>query len=139
MVGHGGLRRMRSGRRSVHRSVPGRRSATCRRLEWSFQLPFHHYVHIIVGIFEFAGITLALVYAYRRTRLDHSHCARIYRVLTKGAFIAYPLLAFAYLTNVLGSVIEGVFFVGFTMVVLTELFERSVTAPDVVDAPTDVC
>ena len=34
----------------------------CRNMEWSFQLPLQQYLHIVVGILEFGGITVALVF-----------------------------------------------------------------------------
>ena len=100
-------------------------SAACRHLEWSLQLPVHHYLHIVAGIVEFAGPTAALVLARRRTRGAPTTEARIYRFLARGACVAYPLLGLAYLTNVWGGVMEGVFFVGFTVVVVTQLVVRA--------------
>jgi len=102
-------------------------SAACRRLEWTLRLPLHHYVHIVAGIFEFGAVTLALALAYRRTRGQRSRAAVVYRIVGKVALPAYLLLGAAYLFNIWGGVMEAVFFVGFTTVVLLELFER----PDV--------
>jgi hypothetical protein len=42
-----------------------------------------------------------------------------------GAVIAYPLLGLAYLVSRLGGVIEGVFFIGFTVMVVVQLAERT--------------
>jgi hypothetical protein len=99
-------------------------SATCMSAERHFQLPLSQYVHDSAGVFEFAGITLALLLALRRARGERTRPARIYRLLAVAAAIAYPLLGFAYLVNRLGGVIEGVFFTGFTIMVLTQLAER---------------
>ncbi len=108
-------------------------SPACMRAEWHFQLPASQYVHDGAGIVEFAAITLALLLALWRTRRDArpdwpapgiSVPALSYRLLALGAVIAYPLLAVAYMTNRLGAVVEGVFFTGFTIMVLTQLTER---------------
>jgi len=99
-------------------------SAACRSLEWGFRLPGSHYIHIVAGIVEFGSITLALVFAYKRTHGSDTLSARIYHMLGKGAFAAYLLLAIAYLFNVMGSVIEPVFFLGFSIIVVLQLFER---------------
>jgi hypothetical protein len=100
-------------------------SARCRALEWHFQLPLQQYLHIAAGIAEFAAITAALVFAVQRTRAERTGAARAYRWLAAGAAAAYPLLGLAYLTSRLGSVIEAVFFLGFTVMVLTQLTERT--------------
>ena len=47
--------------------------------EFRFQLPSQQYLHIVAGILEFGGITLALFYAWRRTRNDETGTARIYQ------------------------------------------------------------
>jgi hypothetical protein len=99
-------------------------SAACMNAERHFQLPLSQYVHDGAGVFEFTGITLTLLLALRRTRGERTVPARIYRLLGVGACVAYPLLGLAYLFNRLGGVIEGVFFTGFTIMVLTQLAER---------------
>jgi hypothetical protein len=98
-------------------------SNACRAAEIRFQLPLHHYVHIVAGIVEFGAITVALLYAVRRTRGTDSRFGRIYRDLRRGALVAYPLLGLAYVTNDLGGVMEGVFFVGFTVMIATSMAE----------------
>ncbi|MGD0879958.1 MAG: DUF998 domain-containing protein [Acidimicrobiales bacterium] len=98
-------------------------SDACRAAEIRFQLPVHHYVHIVAGIVEFGAITLALYSAVRRTRGSDSRFARLYRDLWRGALVAYPLLGLAYVTNDLGGIMEGVFFVGFTVMIGTAMAE----------------
>jgi uncharacterized membrane protein len=100
-------------------------NAVCRSRELRFQLPVQQYMHIVAGILEFGGITVALFYAWRRTRDEKTANARVYRGLARIAFIAYPILGLAYLLNRLGSVVEAVFFVGFTVIVLAQLYERT--------------
>jgi uncharacterized membrane protein YhaH (DUF805 family) len=98
-------------------------SAACRRMEWHLQLPIHHYIHVVSGIAEFATLTTAAVIAMRRTRDDGSGESRIYAGLVKVLVIGYPLLGLAYLTDCLGTLVEPIFFVAFSVMFLTEVFE----------------
>ena len=100
-------------------------NAVCRHREFRFQLPSQQYLHIVAGILEFGGITLALFYAWRRTHNDETGTARVYRGLARAALAGYPLLGLAYLVNRLGGIAEAFFFVGFTVIVLTQLNERT--------------
>ncbi|MGO9333816.1 MAG: DUF998 domain-containing protein [Acidimicrobiales bacterium] len=100
-------------------------NAACRSRELRLQLPLEQYLHVVGGILEFGGITVALFYAYRRTRSKKTRNAKLYRALGTGAWAAYPILGLAYLLNRLGSVVEAVFFVSFTVLVLTQLHERT--------------
>jgi len=100
-------------------------NALCRREEWHFQLPAGQYVHMVAGIVEFAAITVALFAAMRRTRASQALTARVYRRLWLGALVCYPLLGLAYLLNRMGGVMEGVFFIGFTVMVITQVAERT--------------
>jgi hypothetical protein len=100
-------------------------SATCRSQEWHFHLPAGQYLHIVAGIAEFTAITVALFIAMRRTRGDRALAARMYRRLWQAALVSYPLLGLAYLTDRFGGVMEAVFFIGFTVTVVTELVERT--------------
>jgi hypothetical protein len=88
---------------------------SCRAAEIHFALPVHHYLHIVAGIVEFGAITLALHFSLQRTRGSQSWIARSYRLVWRCSFIAYPLLGLAYVTNELGGVMEGLFFVGFSI------------------------
>jgi Protein of unknown function (DUF998) len=99
-------------------------SITCMNAERHFQLPLTQYVHDGAGIVEFAGITLALLLAVRRTRSQRTVTARTYRAMAVGAAIMYPILGLTYLINKLGAVVEGVFFAGFTVMVVVQLHER---------------
>jgi hypothetical protein len=113
--------------------------AVCRRLEYRFELPASQYIHMVAGILEFAAITLALLSALRRTRQQSTRPAAAYRALGIGALIAYPLLGAAYLLDKFGGVMEVVFFAGFTVMVITQLAERTAavraTAARVAAAP----
>jgi len=93
-------------------------------MEWHLQLPMAHYLHMVAGILEFAGVTASLWFAVRRTQKQPSLIPRLCRGLFTGALFAYPLLGFAYLTNHFGALIEPVFFLGFTTVVLILIIER---------------
>jgi hypothetical protein len=103
-------------------------SAVCRRLEYRFELPASQYIHVVAGILEFAGITLALLWALRRTRRQSTRPAAIYRALAIGAVIAYPLLGAAYLSDKFGGIMEAAFFVGFSVMVIAQLAERTTAA-----------
>lgn len=103
--------------------------ASCRAAERHFQLPLSQYLHDGAGVLEFAGITLALWFAFRRTRDGRTVTALGYRFLAIAALIAYPILGVSYLFNVLGAVMEAVFFAGFTLMVLLQLTE-SATPPE---------
>jgi hypothetical protein len=98
-------------------------SATCRHLEWRLRLPAHHYVHVVSGIAEFAFLTVAAVIAMRRTRHDGTVEARIYRGVVGTLVLAYPLLGLVYLTDRLGTFVEPIFFVVFSAMLLTEVYE----------------
>jgi len=97
-------------------------SAVCRAQERRLQLPLHHYVHMLSGVLEFATITTAVFLAARRTRGQRTGSARVYRSVLRLFYVAYPLLALAYLTDRLGAFIEPVFFLSFTVVIITHLF-----------------
>jgi hypothetical protein len=100
-------------------------SARCLSLEWQFRLPATQYVHDGAGIVEFTAITLTLWLAAARARRERSLVASAYRWLAIGVGVAYPFLFLAYLLDRLGAVVEAVFFVGFAMMVLTQLAERT--------------
>ncbi|HEY3906179.1 MAG TPA: DUF998 domain-containing protein [Streptosporangiaceae bacterium] len=99
-------------------------SVACMDAERHFQLPLTQYVHDGAGIVEFIGITLALLLAVRRTRTQRTVTARTYRALAVGAAIMYPILGLTYMINKLGAIVEGVFFAGFTVMVVVQLQER---------------
>lgn len=96
----------------------------CMNAERHFQLAASQYVHDGSGVIEFAGITLALWLAIRRTHGQRTRTAAGYRVLGWAAVIGYPVLGLSYLFNVYGGIIEAVFFMGFTAMVLLQLAER---------------
>jgi hypothetical protein len=103
-------------------------SATCRAMEWHLQLPVHHYVHVVAGIAEFTFLTTAAVMAALRTRGDGTRASRVYADIVKALLVAYPFLGLVYLTDRLGTLVEPVFFIAFSTMLLAEVFERSVPA-----------
>ncbi len=107
-------------------------SETCRQMEWHLQLPVHHYVHVVSGIAEFVTLTVAAVIAMRRTRKDGTPESRVYAAVVTTLVVGYPLLGLVYLTDRLGTLVEPIFFLAFSVMVLTELFEPvgRGTAPD---------
>ena len=75
----------------------------CRRQEWLFQLPFHHYIHVVSGIVSFAAVTIALVYliaAVTQSRLPYVAIG-----------FGYLLLVVSYLANRYGMLVEPLFMV----------------------------
>ena len=98
-------------------------SASCRQLEWHLQLPVHHYVHVVAGIAEFATVTVAAALAMRRTRGQGIPEAKAYAAIVAVLALGYPLLGLVYLTDRLGTLVEPIFFVAFSAMVLIELFE----------------
>jgi hypothetical protein len=103
-------------------------SAACRRMEWHLQLPVHHYIHVASGIAEFATLTTAAVIARRRTLPDGTREARIYSGVVTVLVIAYPLLGLVYLTDRLGTLVEPIFFIAFSVMLLAEIFEPATSA-----------
>ncbi len=100
-------------------------NAVCRKMEWTFQLPLDQYLHMAAGIIEFGGVTVALWFAFQRTRGEQTRSATVYRNLARGALGAYPFLGLAYVLDRLGGVVEAIFFMAFTIMVLVQLFERT--------------
>ena len=98
-------------------------SASCRAAEWRLALPTHHYIHVLAGIAEFFFATVAVYLAWQRTRPTERPTTRAFRWTGRTLVAAYPLLAFAYLTDRLGAFVEPVFFVCFSAIVLAELCE----------------
>jgi hypothetical protein len=107
-------------------------SATCRQMEWHLQLPIHHYIHVVAGIAEFAFLTIAAIFAMQRTRGSGTRAAHVYSLLVKALVVSYPFLGIVYLTDRLGTLIEPVFFVIFSTMVLAEVYE-SVGRPNAAD------
>jgi len=98
-------------------------NATCRQLEWHLQLPIHHYIHMLSGIIEFVTLTVAAVIAMRRTLGEGTREARVYSGLVKVLAVGYPLLGLVYLTDRLGTLVEPVFFLTFSAMILAEVAE----------------
>jgi hypothetical protein len=78
---------------------------------------------VVSGIAEFATLTVAAVMAMQRTRRSGAPIARVYRVLVEVLVVGYPLLGLVYLTDRLGTLVEPIFFVVFSAMVLAEVFE----------------
>jgi hypothetical protein len=100
-------------------------NATCLNMEWQFRLPASQYIHDGAGMVEFAAITFALGHAVLRTWHERTPVASSYRWLAIAAALAYPFLFVAYVFDTLGAVAEAVFFVGFAVMVVTQLVERT--------------
>jgi len=95
----------------------------CRTLERHLDLPWHHYVHMLSGITEFATATMAIWLMYRRAKGVDATEANVARFSIYVMVVAYPCLAVAYVTARAGAFIEPVFFLLFTAALVMELFE----------------
>jgi Protein of unknown function (DUF998) len=95
--------------------------AACRRLQYGFDLPLHHYVHMVSGVAEFFTATMAIWVARHTDPEGHRLPGRLGHVLIPLLVVAYPLLAYAYLRDRGGSLIEPVFFIIFSLFVAAEL------------------
>jgi hypothetical protein len=100
-------------------------SPACKRQEAALQLPASQYLHIAASFIEFGAITLALLFAVRRTRGLRSGVALTYRALAWAVVLCYPLLGLSYLADRSSAVMEAAFFAGFSVLVATEIWERS--------------
>jgi hypothetical protein len=87
------------------------------------ELPFHHYMHVLLSAVEFLSVTAALLLAWRRTRRSNLQTgeARAFRWLTGVVVIGYLPLAVAYFSDRLAALVEPVFFLAFSLAVLTEV------------------
>jgi hypothetical protein len=100
-------------------------SASCRSAEWHLRLPAHHYIHVVVGVVEFAAATFSVYLAWRRTRMQRTAIALGIKSIGVALLVGYPLLGVAYLSDRLGAYFEPIFFVSFSLVAAIELFERT--------------
>lgn len=100
-------------------------SAACRSAEWHLRLPLHHYLHVVSGVIEFAMMTTAVYFAWKRTRGDAGWVAHAIKWTGVALLVGYPLLALAYLTDEFGAIVEPIFFIAFSVMVFVELFEPS--------------
>jgi len=98
-------------------------STACRSAEWHLHLPTRHYVHVVSGIAEFGCVTVAVWLARRRSAGGRDPLARTAAAVAWGLLVAYPLLGASYLTDRLGALVEPIFFVCFSAMVLAELYE----------------
>ncbi len=105
-------------------------SAACRSAEIHLQLPAHHYLHMLVGVVEFASITIAIRLAYNRTRPGQkSHWgAHAYNTVWVSLIVGYPLLGASYLFNRFGAPIEAAFFIFFSAMVIVHIVDPAISA-----------
>jgi len=97
--------------------------SACRTAEWHFELPLHHYMHVLLSAVEFLSVTVALLLAWRRTRRAPSHPveARAFQWLAAIVVIGYLPLAVAYFSDRLAALVEPVFFLAFSLAAFTEV------------------
>lgn len=107
----------------------------CRRLQYGFHLPFHHYVHMVAGVSEFFFATMAIWLARYSDPEGHRLPGRVSHLLLPALIVAYPILGFAFLRDRAGSLIEPVFFLIFSAIVVAELSNPEARSGDI--APGD--
>ena len=97
--------------------------SACRTAEWHFELPAHHYMHVLLSAVEFLSVTAALLVAWRRTRRGASHPveARAFRWLGTIVIAGYLPLAVAYFSDRLAALVEPVYFLAFSLAAFTEV------------------
>ena len=97
--------------------------SACRTSEWHFELPAHHYAHVLLSAVEFLSATAALLVAWRRTRRPGTNPveARAFQWLTGIVVIGYLPLAVAYFSDRLAALVEPMYFLAFSLAVLTEV------------------
>jgi len=116
-------------------ACPEGKDERCRSAEWAFQLPFHHYVHMVSGIAEFAFATLAIWLMWRRLRDAARGIWRtVAATLVTGLAVGYPALAVSYLADRWDAPVEAFFFLLFALLVGTVLCEPEHEAQAVVPA-----
>ena len=86
----------------------------CEKAELRFTLPVHHYLHIGLGVLEFAGGTFMILRARRMNSLGWLH--RLGRVLTVAMLAWYPLIGLTFFTKKWQGITEPVFFVIFSVI-----------------------
>lgn len=95
--------------------------AACRRLQFDFDLPVHHYVHMVAGVLEFFTATMAIWLARRSDPEGHTLPGRAGHFLLPVVLVAYPLLGYSYFFDQVGSLVEPAFFIVFSAMVAAEL------------------
>ena len=86
----------------------------CGKAELRFTLPVHHYLHIGLGVLEFAGGTFMILRARRMSTLGWLH--RLGRRLTVAMLIGYPLIGLTFFTKHWQGIMEPFFFVIFSII-----------------------
>ncbi|HJQ04238.1 MAG TPA: DUF998 domain-containing protein [Nocardioides sp.] len=114
-------------------ACPEGRDDACRAAEWTFQLPLHHYIHMVSGIAEFGFATLAIVLIWRRLHDGAVHVwSTTASALAIGLLVGYPALALSYLIDRWDAPVEAFFFVLFAGVVAMVFLE-----PDADEIPQE--
>jgi hypothetical protein len=105
-------------------ACPEGRDDACRQAEWTFQLPLHHYVHMVSGIAEFALVTLAVALMWRRLRDGAPGVWRsLAGLLAAMLAIGYPAIAASYLVDRFDAPVEALFFLVFAGAVVATCLE----------------
>src|SRR5262249_1327331 len=97
--------------------------SACRTSERHFELPAHHYAHVLLSAVEFLSATAALLVAWRRTRRPGTNPveAPAFQWLTRIVLVGYLPLAVACFSDRLAALVEPMYFRAFSLAVLTEV------------------
>ena len=95
----------------------------CGKAELRFTLPVHHYLHIGLGVLEFAGGSFMILKAWRTPALGW--LARLGRVMSGWLLVIYPLIGLTFFTKKWQGIMEPVFFVTFTVIAAAVLWYRT--------------
>ena len=114
------VRVRRRSRRSFPFSCAEGTSSACRSAEWHLQLPWYHYAHVLASAVEFLAISIGVLVAWHRTRNERSLEATLFRTIGIVLVVAYAPLAVSYFSDHLAALVEPLFFVAFSIAVVTE-------------------
>jgi hypothetical protein len=99
----------------------------CGKAELKFTLPVHHYLHIGLGILEFAGGSFMILKAWKTPA--YGWLARLGRWLAVSLLVCYPLIGLTFFTKHWQGIMEPVFFVIFSIIGGAVLWYRTPSTP----------
>ena len=87
----------------------------CEKVEWSFRLAIHHYVHMGSGVVEYLAATFVVIAAWRSRRLGW--LSRFGKWTTITLIAAYPFIALTFFLHRWSTISEAAFFVIFSTII----------------------
>lgn len=98
----------------------------CFERELAFDLEWHHYLHIVAGVFEWSFALAAAWFGWRRLRGNAR--GRVYQALLIYAPVVLAPLALAFFTHRLFAVVEFTIYAAFSLLIALTVTERDVVA-----------